>query len=130
MHNLFRKFTAAAALTLVLALDAAPAKAEPVEIAQARAPRLDMILDARCEGGVAAFRMKNRGREWPGTASIQVITHDGETLLTERTMRFLRGQTATIRFLKAADFPNGVSLYFKPSWEDRGYTTGLRLRCA
>ncbi|MEQ8505057.1 MAG: hypothetical protein RIB80_07005 [Rhodospirillales bacterium] len=121
--------TAIAIAVLAVIFAAQPGIAAETELAQARAPRLDMVIDARCEGGAAVFRMKNRGSMWPKTGSLMVMTHDGEKVLHKREMRFAINQTATVRYLKAAKYPAGVTLYIRPRWEDRGYGSGVRLRC-
>ena len=121
--------TAIAIDVLAVIFAAQPGIAAETELAQARAPRLDMVIDARCEGGAAVFRMKNRGSMWPKTGSLMVMTHDGEKVLHKREMRFAINQTATVRYLKAAKYPAGVTLYIRPRWEDRGYGSGVRLRC-
>lgn len=121
--------TAFAIAVLAVVFAAQPGIAAETELAQARAPRLDMLIDARCEGSTAVFRMKNRGNMWPKTGVLMVMTHDGEQVLHEREMRFAINQTATVRYLKAAKYPAGVTLYIRPRWEDRGYGSGVRLRC-
>ena len=121
--------TAIAIAVLAVMFAAQPGIAAETELAQARAPRLDMVIDARCEGNAAVFRMKNRGTMWPKTGSLMVMTHDGEKVLLKREMRFAINQTATVRYLKAAKYPAGVTLYIRPRWEDRGYGSGVRLRC-
>ncbi|HBC08712.1 MAG TPA: hypothetical protein DC046_14200 [Rhodospirillaceae bacterium] len=127
----FRRITLAALVLMSAAFIGAQTSARAAdELAQVRVPRLDMLIDARCEGGAAVFRMKNRGDMWPKTAALMIVTHDGETLLAKREMRFAVNQTATVKFLKAAKYPAGVTLYIKPRWEDRGYGSGLRLRCS
>ena len=127
----FRRITLAALILMSAAFVGAQTSARAAdELAQVRVPRLDMLIDARCEGGAAVFRMKNRGDMWPKTATLMVVTHDGETLLAKREMRFAANQTATVKFLKAAKYPAGVTLYIKPRWEDRGYGSGIRLRCS
>ena len=119
----FRRITLAALVLMSAAFVGAQTSARAAdELAQVRVPRLDMLIDARCEGGAAVFRMKNRGDMF--------VTHDGETLLAKREMRFAANQTATVKFLKAAKYPAGVTLYIKPRWEDRGYGSGIRLRCS
>ncbi|MEQ8805614.1 MAG: hypothetical protein RLN77_11000 [Rhodospirillales bacterium] len=129
--NTFRRTIIAATVMFAAAIGAeTSAQAADIELAQVRVPRLDMLVDARCEGGVAVFRMKNRGDMWPKTAALMVMTHDGETVLAKREMRFAVNQTATVKFLKAAKYPAGVTLFIKPRWEDRGYGSGLRLRCS
>ncbi|MEQ9555551.1 MAG: hypothetical protein RIG67_07250 [Rhodospirillales bacterium] len=129
--NIFRRTIIAATVMFAAVIGAeTAAQAGNIELAQVRVPRLDMLVDARCEGGAAVFRMKNRGDMWPKTAALMVMTHDGETVLAKREMRFAVDQTATVRFLKAAKYPAGVTLYIKPRWEDRGYGSGLRLRCS
>ena len=127
----FRRITLAALILMSAAFVGAQTSARAAdELAQVRVPRLDMLIDARCEGGAAVFRMKNRGDMWPKTAALMIVTHDGETLLAKREMRFAANQTATVKFLKAAKYPAGVTLYIKPRWEDRGYGSGIRLRCS
>ena len=127
----FRRITLAALVLMSAAFVGAQTSARAAdELAQVRVPRLDMLIDARCEGGAAVFRMKNRGDMWPKTAALMVMTHDGETVLAKREMRFTVNQTATVKFLKAAKYPAGVTLYIKPRWEDRGYGSGIRLRCS
>ncbi|HBT41646.1 MAG TPA: hypothetical protein DIW51_01515 [Rhodospirillaceae bacterium] len=127
----FRRTTLAALVLMSAAFVGAQTSAQAAdELAQVRVPRLDMLIDARCEGGAAVFRMKNRGDMWPKTAALMIVTHDGETLLAKREMRFAVNQTATVKFLKAAKYPAGVTLYIKPRWEDRGYGSGIRLRCS
>lgn len=129
--NTFRRTFLAALVLMSAAIVGAQASAQAAgsELAQARIPRLDMLIDARCEGGAAVFRMKNRGDMWPKTATLMVVTHDGSTVLSKREMRFAVNQTATVKFLKAGKYPAGVTMYIKPRWEDRGYGSGLRLRC-
>lgn len=119
------------ALTILFALfNPSPSEAsDALEIAQARAPQLNLVIDARCEGGAAVFRMQNRGDMWPKTGALMVMTHDGEKVLYKRDMRFAIHQTATIRFMKAAKYPAGVTLYVRPRWQDRGYGSGIKLRC-
>lgn len=129
MTNITRITLITLAFAAVIVGATAQAHADSTELAQARAPRLDMLIDARCEGKVAVFRMMNRGNMWPKTGTLMVMTHDGETVLHKREMRFAISQTATVRYLKAADYPAGVTLYIKPRWEDRGYGSGVRLRC-
>lgn len=101
-----------------------------LEIAQARLPRLDTVIDAHCEGETAVFRIFNRGAKWPKMGLVQIVGPDGRKVLVKRKMRFAKNQSATMRYKKAGNYPDGVSLYIDPIWDAAAPSTEKHLRCS
>jgi len=105
-------------------------KVQAITLAQVGAGAVDLEIKSLCVNGVATFKILNRGERWPkmGTLKVYRVEAGGLKPVSERKMRFAKGQTASFRMKKAGE--NKMALYVEPSWYDRPFQQDAEIQCA
>jgi len=104
-------------------------QAQTSTLAQAGAGAVNLEIKSLCVNGVATFKILNRGERWPRMGTLKVYRVEAGDLkpVSERKMRFARGQTASFRMKKAGE--NKMALYVEPSWYERPFQQDAEVQC-
>ena len=113
----------------LLVTSASELKVHRVELAQAGAGNVNIDVLSACVGGVATFKIVNKGETWPRLGTLKVVRVDDQNIKTiaQREMRFAKGQKASFRVKKATG--ETVGLFVQPSWYDRPFTYDAKVSC-
>lgn len=116
-------------MTSPLDAQQASKKAQTSTLAQAGAGAVNLEIKSLCVNGVATFKIFNRGERWPRMGTLKVYRVEAGDLkpVSERKMRFARGQTASFRMKKAGE--NKMALYVEPSWYERPFQQDAEVQC-
>lgn len=112
----------------VMILPTALGVTTPLQLVQATT--ITIGVAASCEDGHAVFKITNKGLEWPTVAKFSVYRIKGNTLVSQRRMRFTAGQQASFR-VKAGGGGDQVELgiFIEPEWHAREMKFDGKVAC-
>lgn len=80
---------------------------------QTRTIQLAIDVEARCDGGVAVFRVRNKGAKWAGVADLRVLDPHGRTVALTRRRGLETDKVVILRHDRAE---GPLELYVTPGW--------------
>ncbi len=100
-----------------------------VDLAQATSSNVNLEIVSACVNGAASFKIANLGDRWPELGKLKIYqTVDGQTTeVSEREMRFARGQKASFRMKNVGSAH--IGLFVEPSWYKRPFRYDAEVAC-
>ncbi len=93
------------------------------------ADRLNLDIKVKCSGAKAVFAITNNGNRWLKKADIRFYSVSSQLLLSKRKMVLASGQNATFNVNTKTVGQDGVGLWVKPSWYERGFKYDAAVNC-
>ena len=141
-RNILYALSAAALLSVVAVSVDAQQKGLPVplqdrqgavvrslDLAQADGNAVNLEIVSACVGGVATFKIVNVGERWPemGTLKIFSVSNGQSKPVSEREIRFAKGQKASFRLKSEGN--SDIALFVDPSWYKRPFAFDAEVTC-
>lgn len=102
-----------------------------VRVAEVSEGRLDLEINARCDGRTPIFQITNLGDKWPRLAAISLYRTNGKAMVTKRRMKMDSSQQATFKMRKRGKALKGeIGMFIQPSWTKRGFKYDSKIRCS
>ncbi len=101
------------------------------KVAEVTGNRLDLEINATCDGPTPVFQVTNLGDKWPRLAAISIYRTSGKAMVSKRRMKLANSQQATFKIRKRGKALKGeIGLFVQPSWSKRGFKYDSRIRCS
>lgn len=131
MNKKLKPLAAIAGIAAIVAsiLSAQPlAAADRIELAQAGDP-VRLAVTASCDGGFALFTVVNEGELWSQMSKISVYRTDGQTLVSQRSIRMTKGQRMSFKVKGSPANPVELGIWIEPSWYQRDFAYDAKIVC-